>query len=120
MSLYYAQEKAYEVLLGLGSGEGTLAERLAGTVTGSFGELTAEAGRGESELHPDLVGDLLALFEEIQSVQPPNKTIDAILTSLNTLDREELTGIARRMVFLSVETVQTRGEDAWLLESGRD
>jgi hypothetical protein len=120
MSLYYAQEKAYEALRSLGSGEGSLAERLGSAIVPSYRDLAAEAGAGHSGLHAGLVGDLLALFEEIQGIEPPDEPVgDAMLATLKTLEDTELSALAGRLLLLCVEALQTRGPDAWLLEAAR-
>jgi hypothetical protein len=122
MSLYYAQEEAYRVLRTLGSTEGSLAARLTAAFVSNFDNLAAEAGKGNSGLHPSLVVDLLALYEEIQSVEPPNEspTENVILATFSLLDEAELTAIAEQMVLLCVETMQTQGENGWSLEAVRD
>ncbi|HXW34419.1 MAG TPA: hypothetical protein VEJ87_07550 [Acidimicrobiales bacterium] len=120
MSLYYAQEKAYETLLNLGTQKSSLTERLASVFNSSFRDLAAEAGSGDSGLNPGLTADLLALFEEIQDVEPGGQTEDPVMSGLNSLDQEEVTAMAERVVLLSVETLQTRGEDGWLLETARE
>ncbi len=122
MSLYYAQEEAYKVLRALGSSEGSLAARLTAAFISNFDNLAAEAGKGASGLHPSLVADLLALYEEIQSVEPPseNQTENVILATFILLDEAELTAIAERMVLLCVETMQTQGENGWSLGALRD
>jgi len=122
MSLYYAQEEAYKVLRTLGSGEGGPAARLTAAFISNFDNLATEAAKGTSGLHPGLVGDLLALYEEIQSVEPPSESQseNVILATFSLLDEAELTAIAERMVLLCVETMQTRGDDAWSLGALRD
>ena len=120
MSLYYAQEKAYEVLLGLGSKDQSLAERLAAAVTGSFRDLVAEVGREQSGLHLGLVRDLVTLFDEIQSLQPENESFENISVTISALDASAVASYTEQIVLFCVETLQARGEDAWLLGTNRD
>jgi len=119
VSLDYAQEKAYKVLMSLGSSDGDLRDRLAAAIMPSFTSLVDEAERGTAEISSGLATDLIQLYERLSAVPPAGDegSIQATLDSFDDLERER---VAEQMVGLCIETLQTQGDGAFMLPELRE
>jgi hypothetical protein len=117
MSLDYTQEKAYKVLLTLGSMDAGLLERLEGAATTDLLTIEKQVRDGASGLGSKLSEDLLAFVGEISTVESLDGegSIRATLRQLNAWD---LGNLASRLVGLCIEMMQLDGPDAWKLGDG--
>jgi hypothetical protein len=118
VSLSSAQEKAYQVLHSLGASEGTLAERIEDAFFPAFTNLAHEARERTGGLDDGLMVDIVGLSNELTSREALLEE-GRLRATLDALDELEMIDLASRMVTLCIETMQARGDDAWLLGDRR-